>query len=201
MENAFAKAMSGRTDHELIQIVTVDKEGYQTSAVEAAEEEIRKRGVDIEKVEQVKTILATEVENQKTLNAGKVGLASRFLHSIIDTIAFFLLATILSIIVDLFFNPDHDTSKSIGYDILIISFLSYYIFMEYKFQKTIGKFITKTSVINKNGQKPELGDILRRTFCRLIPFDAFSYFFTANGIHDSLSDTRVVKDRSLTEIV
>jgi uncharacterized RDD family membrane protein YckC len=66
--------------------------------------------------------------------------------------------------------------------------------MEYKFQKTLGKFITKTKVVTKGGEKPELSDIIRRTLCRLIPFDKISYLFTKNGIHDRLSETIVIKD-------
>jgi uncharacterized RDD family membrane protein YckC len=66
--------------------------------------------------------------------------------------------------------------------------------MEIKFQKTIGKFITKTKVVKLNGEKPESSDIISRTFCRLIPFDRVSFLFMKNGIHDFLSKTKVIKD-------
>ncbi|WP_349663302.1 RDD family protein [Cellulophaga lytica] len=49
--------------------------------------------------------------------------------------------------------------------------------MEIKFQKTIGKFVTKTKVVKMNGEKPTDGDIMTRTFCRLIPFDRLSFLF------------------------
>jgi uncharacterized RDD family membrane protein YckC len=67
--------------------------------------------------------------------------------------------------------------------------------MEYTFQKSIGKFITKTSVVTKKGLQPTLVDIIARTFYRLIPFDAISYLFTPNGFHDHLSATTVVSDK------
>jgi uncharacterized RDD family membrane protein YckC len=66
--------------------------------------------------------------------------------------------------------------------------------MEHKFQKTVGKFITRTKVVNLNGEKPTLNDIMVRTFCRLIPFDRLSFFFAKNGFHDGISNTRVIKD-------
>ena len=49
---------------------------------------------------------------------------------------------------------------------LALFFVIYYI--EHKYQKTLGKIITKTKVVNLEGEKPELGDIISRTFCRLI---------------------------------
>ena len=65
--------------------------------------------------------------------------------------------------------------------------------MEYKYERTLGKFITKTIVLTKDGKKTKFSDILARTFCRLIPFDWLSYFFTSNGLHDRLSNTTVIK--------
>ena len=54
--------------------------------------------------------------------------------------------------------------------------------------------VTKTKVVKMNGEKPTDGDIITRTFCRLIPFDRLSFLFVKNGIHDFLSKTKVVKD-------
>lgn len=66
--------------------------------------------------------------------------------------------------------------------------------MEYKFQKTIGKLITKTKVLSADGENAQIGDIIVRTFCRLIPLDRLSFLFASNGFHDRLSNTTVVKD-------
>ncbi len=82
----------------------------------------------------------------------------------------------------------------LGYVIMFATFIGYYALMEIKFQKTVGKFLTKTRVIKMNGEKPENSDIISRTFCRLIPFDRISFLFVKNGIHDFLSKTKVVKD-------
>jgi len=76
---------------------------------------------------------------------------------------------------------------------LVFSFI-YYIFMESKYQKTLGKMLMKTKVVMADGTTPEVSDIITRTFCRLIPFDRISFLFTKNGFHDRLSSTMVVKD-------
>jgi uncharacterized RDD family membrane protein YckC len=104
---------------------------------------------------------------------------------------------IFAFILGLFINPtDQGLMTILGYLMLTASFFGYYVFMETKYQKTIGKFITKTKVVNKNGTRPEVGDIVRRTFCRLIPFDRISFLFTQNGFHDRLSDTTIIKDEN-----
>jgi uncharacterized RDD family membrane protein YckC len=93
-------------------------------------------------------------------------------------------------------NAHEGNQMLLGYVILLLSYIGYYTLMETKYQKTIGKFITKTTVVTKDGAKPEVGDIVRRTFCRLIPFDRVSFLFTQNGFHDKLSDTTIIKDEN-----
>jgi uncharacterized RDD family membrane protein YckC len=69
----------------------------------------------------------------------------------------------------------------------------YYLLMEGIFNTTAGKCVTNTIITNENGERPHFGQILGRTFCRLIPFDALSFLAAgARGWHDSLSGTYVV---------
>jgi hypothetical protein len=192
MNTDFKDVMSKRTDEDLIKIVTVDRDGYQPLAVEAAEEEIKKRNIDLTTIEQVKVELTAKIEEQKEFDSKKVSSMIRFIHFIVDTIAFIIVTMILAFILGLFINPtDQRLMTILGYLMFGLGFFSYYVFMETKYQKTIGKFITKTKIVNKNGTKPGIGDIVRRTFCRLIPFDRVSFLFTANGFHDRLSDTTI----------
>jgi hypothetical protein len=162
----FKEVMSTRTDEELINIVTVFRNDYQPLAVEAAEEELKKRNIDKNNIEDVKVDWASKIEEKDENDSMKVTLLTRLIHFIVDTLAFFLLTIVLAYILGLFI---HSVSQNIitifGFLIYVIGFFVYYVFMETKYQKTIGKFITKTKVINKNGTKPELGDIVRRTFC------------------------------------
>jgi len=190
MNTDFKGAMSKRTDEELIKIVTVGRNDYQPLAVEAAEQEIKNRGIDTTTIEQVKIDLTTEIEEQEEFETKKVSSGTRFIHFIVDSIIWLIIAAILTYPL----NANDGNQMLLGYVILFLSFIGYYSLMETKYQKTIGKFITHTSVVTKNGAKPEVGDIVRRTFCRLIPFDRVSFLFTHNGFHDKLSDTTIIKD-------
>lgn len=195
MNPGFKDVMSKRTDEELIKIVTVERDGYQPIAIEAAEAEINKRNIDITTIEQITVDLTAEHIKQEQLDARKVSSSTRLIHTIVDTFAFFILTMLFAFIVAFFIPQSADSfSSTMGYLLLGVAFFCYYILMETKYQKTLGKFMTKTKVVTKDGAKPELGDIVTRTFCRLIPFDRISFLFTDNGFHDRFSDTTVIKD-------
>ena len=194
MNTDFKDVMSKRTDEELIKIVTIDREGYQPLAVAAAEEEIENRKLDAAKIEQVESDFKAEIEEKKQIDDKTVSSLIRFVHFIIDTIVWFILAFILASILDILFNTSEEFVMLIGYLILFVTFIGYYYIMEVRFQKTVAKFITKTKVVTNNGSKPSKSDILIRTFCRFVPLDHFSYLFTRNGFHDRFSSTRIIKD-------
>ena len=195
MENEFKQVMSERTDEELIKIVTIERDGYNPTAIEAAESEIKKRNIDTSKFTEIKEKATAEKEQKKELNSNIVGSGIRFVNFIIDFIIWLILAFIISFIIGLFIRPtDQGLITLFGYILIFGTFIAYYAIMEIKFQKTVGKFVTKTKVVKMNGEKPENGDIIARTFCRLIPFDRISFLFTRNGFHDFLSKTTVVKD-------
>jgi uncharacterized RDD family membrane protein YckC len=80
----------------------------------------------------------------------------------------------------------------LGATILLI----YYIPQEALFGRTLGKLVTGTMVVNEEGGKPSLGQVVGRTFSRFIPFEAFSFFVSsARGWHDSIPRTYVVRVR------
>jgi hypothetical protein len=159
MNTNYKDVMSQRTDEELIKIVTIDRDSYQPLAVETAEEEIKKRNIDTTKIEEIKIDAMAQIEEQKQFETKKVSSWKRLIHFIVDTISFFILCMIIDFVLELFI---HTTNPALiyfcGLVMLAIGFFGYYIFMETKYQKTIGKFITKTSVVTKNGAKPEVSD-------------------------------------------
>lgn len=189
----FKKAMSERTDEELVKIVTGEREGYQPSAVSAADEEIRSRNIDLKKFEEIKLNLDKSHYAQINFSDKKVGPLIRFLHNIVDTLAVFVVWLIYVFFLGAFSNSVEEINEVVYKILLVVSFFSYYIIMETVYQKTIGKFITKTKVVTLDGGVPKLVDIVRRTFCRLIPIDAISYLFTQDGLHDKLSDTTLIR--------
>ena len=119
----------------------------------------------------------------------------RFLNMLIDLIVIACIYFSLKEISESVFNFDFATLSKFDFSVLSLLLNGiYFIAMEYAFQKTLGKFITRTTVVNKKGERPTIIDIFIRTVCRLIPFDSISYLFTTNGFHDYFSGTRVVND-------
>ncbi|MFL1895813.1 RDD family protein [Aquimarina sp. 2-A2] len=198
MENEFKHIMSERTDEELIKIVTVDSDKYKSIAREAAQIEIENRNIDVAKFDKIKSEAIIHKEQIKKIDSNVVNSGIRFINLIIDSVVWYILIIIVFFIFGLLI-PD----AALVNDIVIViinlvlvfgTFFAYHSLMEIKFQKTLGKFATKTKVVKLNGEKPENSDIIHRTFCRLIPFDRISFLFTKNGIHDFLSKTKVIKD-------
>jgi uncharacterized RDD family membrane protein YckC len=65
---------------------------------------------------------------------------------------------------------------------------------EYLTGRTLAKYITKTKVIDENGEKPDFKKILLRTLSRIFPFEPLSFLVSGNtGWHDEWSKTIVVK--------
>ena len=81
--------------------------------------------------------------------------------------------------------------------ILLLSFLYYTIFESFT-GKTLGKYLTKTKVVNPEGEKPVWTKILLRSLCRFIPLDQISFLFDfKSGWHDTLSKTIVVEEKQV----
>lgn len=199
MENEFTKVMSERTDEELIKIVTVERSNYQPLAIEAADLEVEKRNIDTTEFENIREKATNEQEQKDKTNSNVVSSLIRFVNFIIDFFAWFIITfiilTISSLTITIFGLNNGEFLFLIDFIIIFGTFIIYFAFMEIKFQKTLGKFITNTKVVKVNGEKPTSGDIFTRTICRLIPFDQISFLFVKNGIHDFLSKTKVVKNK------
>lgn len=115
---------------------------------------------------------------------------SRLVHFFIDTL---LIAFIFNIITGSILSL-----SSLGgtYSLLIYILISliFYISTEYYFQKSPGKFISRTIVVNPDGSKPSFKQIVLRNISRFIPFDNFSYLVSNRGFHDRIGKTIVSKD-------
>jgi uncharacterized RDD family membrane protein YckC len=119
----------------------------------------------------------------------------RFANHIIDAVV------IVFVLVKSFFSLRYWVDKdmlpeSAGwvyfFEILIL--IIYYLVFESIFNTTASKCATNTTIVNEVGERPAFGQILGRTFCRFIPFEAFSFFNTdARGWHDSIPNTYVVE--------
>lgn len=133
----------------------------------------------------------------------------RILNYIIDIIIqyiiIFILASIIGIIASVLgatsiLNWFQTVTDLEGTFIFIIIMLFYNVFFESLFSRTIAKYITQTKVVLEDGSKPGWQTILKRSLCRLIPFDVISFLgHGARGWHDSLSDTYVVKKKTFDQ--
>lgn len=75
----------------------------------------------------------------------------------------------------------------------IIMALLYFTFETLLKGKTIGKYATKTKVVLEDGTSPKPIDYLKRSFSRMIPFEALSFLGSeGRGWHDTISNTYVV---------
>lgn len=80
------------------------------------------------------------------------------------------------------------------YALALVIILVYYNFFEILLARTVGKFITRTIVVDLYGNKPTANDILLRSICRAIPLEFIIFFGPdCRGWHDRLSDTYVVQ--------
>lgn len=112
----------------------------------------------------------------------------RLTNFIIDTVVYLVFMYFFLL---LFRNiVDRENVKWIS----MICYLMYYFIFEYFMGQTIGKIITKSKVISKDGEQNNFFiRILGRTLMRFIPLDILSYLFTSNGFHDRISKTITVK--------
>ena len=75
----------------------------------------------------------------------------------------------------------------------------YYFLFEFTLQKTPGKFITGTRVIDEYANKPNFGTMLTRSVVRMVPFEGFSCL-SERGWHDKWSNTYVVREEEYKKL-
>ncbi|MEH6658235.1 RDD family protein [Leeuwenhoekiella marinoflava] len=195
-EKPYLSQLKKCSDKELVKIVTVEVHKYEPEAVQVAEDELSRRNISKLQMANLVKDVAQDNDAVKEIQDYVSSSGVRFVNFSIDFIVFLLLVLIASLALDsVFVTSNNDLLMAIGYGMIILIFLAYYGLSEYFFQKTAGKYVTKTIVVTEQGNKPDGKTILIRSLCRLIPFDRLSYLVTKNGFHDRFSNTRVVKEQ------
>jgi uncharacterized RDD family membrane protein YckC len=125
---------------------------------------------------------------------------NRLVNFLIDLVFVYATKTLIQVVHDsiILFSGGFLKVYRIDLPTILLYFLLpytlYYILFEGLWGQSIGKMITRTKVVDKQGNKPGLGAVVIRAVCRLIPFEPFSFFGKSKrGWHDTLSDTYVVK--------
>jgi uncharacterized RDD family membrane protein YckC len=75
-----------------------------------------------------------------------------------------------------------------------VLYSTYYLFFEGLWARTPGKWLFGTIVVNTQNVRPSWKQVLGRTLCRFIPFEALT-FFGERGLHDRFSGTLVMRTR------
>lgn len=116
----------------------------------------------------------------------------RLINFIVDLIIFAIIIEITGQIEELV------TSKEpVKILRLLLVLGGYRIPMEYFLGKTIGKYVTKTKVVNREGNRISFKEALIRSICRwMIPFEFLSLGLGADAKawHDVISKTYVIDD-------
>ncbi|WP_170180981.1 RDD family protein [Hyunsoonleella aestuarii] len=135
------------------------------------------------------------LKSENDLSGSSAKSIIRLLNFIIDTFVWLILYLSFAYIFDLYFFRFRSYLINYIYSISLglILYLAYYCILEFSFQRTFGKFLTRTKVISKYGGEITFPIIVIRTISRLIPIDILCFLFSKNGLHDKLSNTLVIK--------
>jgi uncharacterized RDD family membrane protein YckC len=120
----------------------------------------------------------------------RVSIGKRFGNYVIDFIVYYVLASILGIILG---NPTDIPGLLSQLFLNMLVFIGYYTIMEGATKgKTIGKMATGCIAVKENGTDITWTSALLRSLSRLIPFEPFSAF-NGQPWHDRLTKTIVVR--------
>ncbi|MFK7972691.1 MAG: RDD family protein [Bacteroidia bacterium] len=122
----------------------------------------------------------------------------RFANFIIDRIVTAILMVILGFGAFIYMDATNGNPIAgilLFYAAIFAVIIGYYSIMEKVYGQTIGKMITGTRVVRKNGGPISWGQALGRTASRFIPFEPFSILFSDRQVmwHDQFPNTLVVK--------
>ena len=133
------------------------------------------------------------MNSQKTIKIKPVEKSIRFTNYLIDLVIFWFIVFLHAMILDAWLGIVPED----GFELFPLYLLGLNVFyhwsFEYYFQKTPGKFVTKTKVVGKDGKKVGASKLFVRSIARLIPLETFSFLFLDRGFHDLVSNTFVVK--------
>jgi len=144
----------------------------------------------------------TPTEHTSIREVQSAGHNKRTLNFLIDLAMILVLGYLVSLVLEpvfQFFEWRFDQKSSLILIIPVIS-IAYYYFFEFYLQKTIGKFLTNTIVIDEYANRPTRKQILWRTFYRIPEFRLWNFYFReymngtkfCYGLHDRKTTTWVV---------
>ena len=127
-----------------------------------------------------------------------VGIGTRVLNFLIDTIVIFIISYYVSKINQWYAEQYKINGYVFKYyynfgTIFFAILFVYYFLLELLFKRTVGKFLSYSKVVNNNNGKPSFIQIFIRSLVRLTIIDMFFIPFLDKTLHDYLSKTNVVE--------
>jgi len=121
------------------------------------------------------------------------GTGQRFANYLVDLIVVYVLVIVVSLP---FGGLAQMVTENVGMYYLTFFgvFFLYYGLLEGSKGKTVGKMVTKTTVITTTGEPMSIGKAFLRTLCRIVPFEFISVFLGGPMWHDKWAGTMLVKD-------
>lgn len=118
----------------------------------------------------------------------------RLLNWCIDVASFIAIIGATSFVLQIQFALLAMTSTLIGKLFFIVLIVIYFFVIEFIMNgQSIGKYLTKTKVVNHIGYPPDLSAYLIRSLFRMIPLTGISLFFSGKKtLFDNLSNTIVI---------
>src|SRR5262245_7686198 len=173
--NELKDRISQLPDESLLEMVQEKFADYREEAINYAKEALDARGIPFsEHTSDEDNIQAKTIEAPD----GK-----RFINFVLDQLALIIILLILT------FSFGASVWPFMG----LVGILYYFSF-ETVFQKTPAKFITHTKVVMRDGSKPDIATIMRRTLIRLVPFEPLSGRREEGWWHDRWTGTMVIEN-------
>lgn len=128
-------------------------------------------------------------------------LVNYFVDGFIGAILFIIILILNAIFGEGSISRWYSSLNEIERYFYVSLFLSIYCFIsEAVTARTIGKFISKTMVVDEYGEKPNMQSLITRSLSRIIPFEMFSFLTEyCRGWHDKISYTYVVDIKTFNE--
>jgi uncharacterized RDD family membrane protein YckC len=125
--------------------------------------------------------------------------SQRFFHLLLDLFIVVLIFTPLLGLFNVFGADLNKIAIVLGEKPLVLLLtifgrVIYYVFFEALFGATPAKMLTETQIVDYEGGGLGFGRIFKRTLCRFVPFEPFSFYSAYSGWHDRWSDSYVVKE-------
>lgn len=122
----------------------------------------------------------------------RVGIGTRSVNFIVDTIFVFLIAYAGFKTWNWYVLYWRYTPYNFGW-FFFGSMFVYYTIFEMLFARTPGKWLSISKVVNEKGKRPNVLQVLLRSLARITVIDLFFLPFIGKTLHDLVSKTDVVE--------